>query len=489
MGGRTRRKKLYKPSDQDGQPLSKLADTIQKLDDDAGIALADEGTILGQISELNIVGAGATAALDPGNPEIGILTIPGAAGAAGAAGAPGAVGPPGTVGDEGEPGAMGPPGPTGSTGAAGADGAAGAPGSMGPPGIDGEDGDSLCLPGGENLIRSPQLTSIVDTGGSTRIALAIASPQITLTGDVIHSGGFIGIGSGAVINTSQVINIVHTYTDITGGLQFKSGLSATITDASASGVTAFGPRALDLTVINSRTANCFNILAMLFTVSHRSASNVGSFRAFELDYNTTAAGTGAVTDFQGLRIDGNVSHVTPDENYGIRINRVQTGVTCWGIQVRGVGTAAATTDSFGLQIFSSLLGTNRYGIDIQQTTGGTINIGLRNAGNTAFTPSTIQTLAAATAIVANATVVQINSVGAVVSTAAPTVADGVDGQILIIINVDTVDTITLSDQGTLANSNLRLAVALTALGPRDSLILMYNASIGDWVQIGQTNVI
>jgi len=90
---------------------------------------------------------------------------------------------------------------------------------------------------------------------------------------------------------------------------------------------------------------------------------------------------------------------------------------------------------------------------------------------------------------ANATIVQINSSGNVTSTAAPTVADGQDGQLLIIINVDTVDTITLSDQGTLASSNLRLSTATYAMAPRGNLQLVYNSTIGDWVEIARTNVI
>jgi hypothetical protein len=105
-------------------------------------------------------------------------------------------------------------------------------------------------------------------------------------------------------------------------------------------------------------------------------------------------------------------------------------------------------------------------------------------GWTESLPSGIQTLAAATAILADAGVVQIDCVGAVTSTAAPTIADGSDGQMLMILNVDTADTYTLSDQGTLASSNLRLTANTVGLGPRRSIQLMFSATIGDWVQVG-----
>jgi hypothetical protein len=74
-------------------------------------------------------------------------------------------------------------------------------------------------------------------------------------------------------------------------------------------------------------------------------------------------------------------------------------------------------------------------------------------------------------------------------TGAPTINDGYEGQLLTIINVDTADTITLQDQGTLANSNLRLSAATIALGPRDSIVLRFSSTVGDWVQVGQVNVI
>jgi hypothetical protein len=122
----------------------------------------------------------------------------------------------------------------------------------------------------------------------------------------------------------------------------------------------------------------------------------------------------------------------------------------------------------------------------EPTTATTLTIAtsLVNAGTMVCTPSSAQTLAAATAILANAEVVQVDATADRTLTATPTIADGTDGQVLTILNVDSTDTITLQDQGTLAGSNLRLTANTIALGPRDSVKLLYSGSIGDWVQVG-----
>ncbi len=121
-------------------------------------------------------------------------------------------------------------------------------------------------------------------------------------------------------------------------------------------------------------------------------------------------------------------------------------------------------------------------LTVDDTAGGPVAVQI--VGRRVATPKAAQTLAAGTAIVADYEVVQVNSAGNVTITAAPTIADGVDGQMLTVVNTDTADTITLQDQGTLASSNLRLTAATVALGPRQSIQLMYSATIGDWVQIG-----
>lgn len=70
-----------------------------------------------------------------------------------------------------------------------------------------------------------------------------------------------------------------------------------------------------------------------------------------------------------------------------------------------------------------------------------------------------------------------------VLTSAPTIANGADGEIVLLINVGA-NAVTLSDQGTLPASNLRLEAATIELAARQSIMLMFIQSVGDWVQIG-----
>jgi len=101
-----------------------------------------------------------------------------------------------------------------------------------------------------------------------------------------------------------------------------------------------------------------------------------------------------------------------------------------------------------------------------------------------------QSIAAATdTILPDDTVLLTNtSGGSITFTSTPTVLDGHDGDRALLVNVSANDLV-LKDQGTLANSNLRLATATLTLSTRDSLWLLFSAAIGDWLQIGQTNVI
>jgi hypothetical protein len=134
--------------------------------------------------------------------------------------------------------------------------------------------------------------------------------------------------------------------------------------------------------------------------------------------------------------------------------------------------------------------TNQVGVDIEHLTdAATINVGVRNASTTVYTPPAAQSItAAATAIAPTSTVFEITSDGNYTLTATPTIANGQDGQVVTIINVGA-NTVTLQDQGTLANSNLRLGAATRALAPRDNIELLYDSAVGDWVELRYNNVI
>lgn len=100
------------------------------------------------------------------------------------------------------------------------------------------------------------------------------------------------------------------------------------------------------------------------------------------------------------------------------------------------------------------------------------------------TPATAQSITGVGVAIAPARMIhEFTSDGNYTLTVAPTIADGADGQLLLLVNVGA-NTVTLQDQGTLASSNLRLTGNTVALGPRDSIWLYYTGDVGDWVQIG-----
>lgn len=104
------------------------------------------------------------------------------------------------------------------------------------------------------------------------------------------------------------------------------------------------------------------------------------------------------------------------------------------------------------------------------------------------TPSTLQTLSAGTAISANATKVRVvGSGGAVTLTAAPTIADGTDGQVLIIQGTDDTNTVAIQDQDSLASSNVQLGAASRTLGKGDVLTLTFDGTDSLWYEVTFTN--
>lgn len=246
--------------------------------------------------------------------------------------------------------------------------------------------------------------------------------------------------------------------------------------------------------------------------------------------------TGTLTNSAGLYVQNKVAGVTVGTQHGIYIEAL-TGASTDNIAIRtlggthrfvgglNLGSDVAPAAAHVLDLHGALAIDNQTSFDFRDS-GGTLRAGIylgsdnnfnlsvagavalrilnqaQNAmlwqvtnagvvtwsGPTILTPSSTQSIAVSAPIVANATVVQVSTTTAANMTATPTIADGTDGQILTIVNVGA-NTFTLQDQGTLASSNLRLSAAGIALGTRDSIQLMYSATIGDWIQIGQVNVI
>ena len=139
----------------------------------------------------------------------------------------------------------------------------------------------------------------------------------------------------------------------------------------------------------------------------------------------------------------------------------------------GYGSGAAPADTRIQRVAAGQLG---------------VNTGVLRLSKLFVLPSP-QAITAATNTIASNGYMRLTANASYTMTSTPTIANGLDGEIVILVNADTVDTITLQDQGTLAGSNLRLGAATRALGPRDSIILIYDAVVGDWVELAYSNVI
>lgn len=96
----------------------------------------------------------------------------------------------------------------------------------------------------------------------------------------------------------------------------------------------------------------------------------------------------------------------------------------------------------------------------------------------------LQTITGATAtILPRRMVVALNPNAVYTLTSTPTIPDGSRMQVVTLLNVSA-NNLTLQDQGTLANSNLRLTAATLTLAPRQSIQLMFSTEHGDWIQTG-----
>ncbi len=204
-------------------------------------------------------------------------------------------------------------------------------------------------------------------------------------------------------------------------------------------------------------------------------------------YSTGAAATGSIDLCEVRVISGTDEIIIPDGT--TPANTYATLTKAFGATVLD-NQSANTKLSLGPTGILSFVGGAQGSVAVSTTGvvistsgagGGRITL---SGGSLIVTPGT-QTISAATDTISGGIGSYIDitvSGGPFTMTSAPTVVDGVDGQELTIINVNG-NAITLSDQGTLANSNLRLTAATIALSARDSLKLRYSSTVGDWVQV------
>ena len=145
------------------------------------------------------------------------------------------------------------------------------------------------------------------------------------------------------------------------------------------------------------------------------------------------------------------------------------------------------------------LATNDLRIEGDSTThlvfvdASTDNIGINDAspgarlevnGTVAYTPSASTNITAAGGITATRALMRVQgSPGAVNITANPQIADGTDGQILVLKGMHDTNTVTL-DNGT--GISLTSGASFT-LGNKDTITLIYDALDDEWIEISRSN--
>lgn len=110
--------------------------------------------------------------------------------------------------------------------------------------------------------------------------------------------------------------------------------------------------------------------------------------------------------------------------------------------------------------------------------------GADGSGALVYSERATQAVAAGTtiAVTDGTPVTPITTSGNVTSTAAPFIAAGRDGQMVIIRNDNAASTLTLQDAGALAGSLLRLSAASLVMAAGSHLALVYSAITGAWTQ-------
>ena len=350
---------------------------------------------------------------------------------------------------------------------------------------------------------APRLANIADTAGTNQLTLAAASPHVLVPND-LRVSGVVGIQS--VPSATNILTITPTAT----------------VGANRRGIYLFP----DWTT----THNFANVQAVTGSLRHHPASGMIYITTYGLSFGCEVYGdavaSGATTHnllLQGTGAGAYVYHLVAAGTRTLNFDEIVGHASGIVLQYTGAGSAGTVTDAIlykGNWVFSTTGGSlavtnakglyldnpasavvvNYYGIQIEDESTATGLIypiyqvgpnGKNYFGSPmVYNPTAAQNITAVgNTILANGRIVQLTANASYTLTSTPTIADGTSGQVVTIVNVDTTDVITIQDQGTLGSSNLRLTTTTFAIGPRDSITLMYNATVGDWVEIYRSNVI
>ncbi|MDO8524414.1 MAG: hypothetical protein Q7R99_02185 [bacterium] len=116
-----------------------------------------------------------------------------------------------------------------------------------------------------------------------------------------------------------------------------------------------------------------------------------------------------------------------------------------------------------------------------------LNDNIQITGTTQFVASsTVQALASSSAIIQEVTLTKIYASSSLILSSAPTIADGVEGDIIVLLGASTTQAVTVQDQDTLASSNLQLGSTNRMLTNGSTLALMFDGT--DWVELWYSGI-
>lgn len=325
------------------------------------------------------------------------------------------------------------------------------------------------------------------SGGDTLTGGTASGDDLTLASTAHATRGTINLRDEIAILTENKTN-----TSTTPIYVMVVGPSRTFTLNDASGGFNLGNNITVLrfegTVVYEENSNLFTA-ATLFT-------NVGIFKNATGEARSLAAVQGLVNaptfNADDAAVSVSAEGLRDSPIFGVTGTGALTVGTAYGVvsgaTVNAGVTVTARTSVRVEDATGSGTVTTQIGVDVLALSKGGTNIGIRNASTLVETPSVATLSAAGNSITANAAVKRLNNTsgGSLTLTSTPTIADGQDGQRLLLFN-SSANNVVLQDQGTLASSNLRLSATSITLGTRDSIELMFSSTVGDWIQVGQTN--
>ena len=284
------------------------------------------------------------------------------------------------------------------------------------------------------------------TAASTTTLYALdLTPTITVNNLVGHL--FQGVRYAPTTSHTTGTSISNTIV-----FQNAASLRATSTGTAPPGCISFD----DFVTFYSSTSSATTPLTEAF--SYRSRPRV------------TSTGAGSVITITDYFQHDAAFTITTDNATGAATVTTRRGYYFRDASLSGAGTETLTT---------------QVGFDVAALSGATTNIGVRNASTTVLTEAVSTISAASSTIASSATLIRLNNTsgGSATLTSTPHIANGQDGQLLIVYNGSGNDVV-IRDQGTYASSGLRLVTSSITLGTRDSVMLVYSSTIGDWIQIG-----